>query len=230
MASTLMRSCLDEPNALLGNIEGAHRVHGWPTPLRILNASLSDGAVFPIAALNDIGDPNPYVRDVLSNAIADTGFWEVHHPDELLRFSTSPFSTSGGKQTLATAPTPRTMLDIGAQIGFYSLSFARLGYRVVAIEPMHQNVLALQASCCLNPDFGRRITVIQTAAVSQSHQHGRSCAVYSPFKANDVGNGKLECVNKSGAMQCSRRHNGMTVPANFTYFFVRRRLPQSRII
>ena len=99
--------------------------------------------------------------------------------------------------------------------------------RVFAVEPMTQNVLAMNASICLNaPHLRERLTILPAAVVGSRQRHG-SCAVYSPFRpANDFGNGKLECVNRSGASQCDRRHNGATIQSNFTYFFHYRRFCQ----
>ena len=91
---------------------------------------------------------------------------------------------------------------------------------------MTQNILALETSLCLNNRLRDRVSVIQTAMVNPLQQRGGSCAVFSPFRPdNDVGNGKLECVNKTRS-QCSRKHNGAVLHANFTYFFHYRRFCQ----
>lgn len=248
--------CLEAPNALLGNIEGAHRVHGWSVPLRTVKTLLG----LEMAILNPIGEPSPYVHDVQSNALRDQRAWESSDP-------VSAIAAAAGLPN----PTPTddlrrpVFLDIGAQLGYSSLAFAARGYRcafnthahtrrcrivpgsnvrrpehhtdsehvypgsmhsVFAIEPMTQNVLAMNASLCLNAPLRPRVTLLQAAAVGARQQPG-SCAIYSPFRpANDFGNGKMECVNRSGASQCARKHNGETIRANFTYFFHYRRFCQ----
>ena len=213
----MLAACLKEPNEALRNIEGAHRVHGWPTPLKVVNVTLSGSEMLPLVVMNDIGEPKPYVRDVVSNALAETGTWEITKVADI--------ATAAG----LSLPDGGTFLDVGAQLGVYSMA-AAIGlpaYRVIAIEPMQQNIVAFAASRCLHPEAGARIEVLQTAAVApRQRQHASSCAVFSPFKGNDVGNGKLECVNRSGAAQCSRRHEGKTISANFTYFFHYRRFCQ----
>ena len=42
-----------------------------------------------------------------------------------------------------------TFIDIGANLGYYSLLFIASGYKVYAIEPFGANRRALQASLCL---------------------------------------------------------------------------------
>lgn len=50
-------------------------------------------------------------------------------------------------------------LDIGANLGTFSLSIASAGYKAVAVEPMHTNEIALRASVCAN-DMSDSITII----------------------------------------------------------------------
>jgi len=56
-------------------------------------------------------------------------------------------------------------LDIGANIGYYSLLFATKGKKVVAIEPVIENVALLNLTSVLNPDLS--ISVLH-AAVSDN--------------------------------------------------------------
>lgn len=116
-----MNSCLDAANAFLGNIEGAHRVHGWSQPVRAIRTT----AGFDMAVLNPIGEPKPYVQDLQSNALRDKAAWESIDP-------VSAIAAAAGlpppPQPLA-AGTRGTFLDIGAQLGYSSLAFASRGYR-----------------------------------------------------------------------------------------------------
>lgn len=110
--------CLAAANAELGNIEGAHRVHGWPVPLRVVNTT----SAFPMAALSDIGEP-PYVFDAVSTQLHDVGTWEIRSPEDL--------AAAAG----VALPSPRSrgvFLDVGAQLGYFSLMFASHGFRVRA--------------------------------------------------------------------------------------------------
>ena len=216
-----MHPCLASAHEALANLEGAHRVHGWGTPMRVVNVSVQPGRVLRMAVFNSIGEP-AYVHDVVSSTLAKEGIWESADPTSL--------ATAAGLEALPGSAEPGLFLDVGAGVGFHALAFASIGYRVLAIEPMTQNVLALAATSCLNADALRgnerrgTIRVSQTAAVGPSHARGRgTCAVLSPFRANDFANGQLECTNRSGAAPCSRKHNGATIHSNFTYFFHHRR-------
>ena len=209
-------TCLEPPIGVLTNLEGAHRVHGWSTPLAVSNAS----DIGLIVTLNSIGNPKPYVHDVASTTLRSCGCWEFCNPVDTLR-------KAAGLDLLPHG----TFLDVGAQLGYFSLAFASYGFRVLAIEPMLQNVLALKASACLHtPGAGSRIRVYQTAIVGPSQTRG-TCAVLSPWRgvSNDFSNGLLECVNRSHrsfGRQCSRKHEGKTLLSNFTYFFHYRRFCQ----
>ena len=189
--------------------------------MRVVNVSVQPGRVLRMAVFNSIGEP-AYVHDVVSSTLAKEGIWESADPTSL--------ATAAGLEALPGSAEPGLFLDVGAGVGFHALAFASIGYRVLAIEPMTQNVLALAATSCLNADALRgnerrgTIRVSQTAAVGPSHARGRgTCAVLSPFRANDFANGQLECTNRSGAAPCSRKHNGATIHSNFTYFFHHRR-------
>ena len=209
-----MADCLESANAILGNLEGAHRVHGWPVPLRVTNVSFG-GVQAQLATLAGIGEPHPYVHDAVSSSLMTTGGGEILDPQEI--------ATAANRA--APLPSEGTFLDVGAQLGFYSFAFAKRGYRVIAIEPMLHHTLAMEASRCLNMPWAGRITILHTAALRPAQLSG-SCAVMSPWKSNNHGDGKLECTRTRGASQCQRRHNGQIISSNFTYFFHYRRFCQ----
>ena len=210
-------ACLESGNAVLGNLEGAHRVHGWLVPLRVANVSLGAGVQAQLATLSGIGGTHPYVQDPVSTSLWSTGSWEIFDPLEL--------ATAAGRSSFPVTGTEGMFLDVGAQLGFYSFAFASRGYRVIAIEPMLHLTLAMEASKCMNRPLAPRITVLHAAALSPAQLSG-SCAIMSPWKANNHGDGKTECVQTHGVSQCQRRHNGQIISSNFTYFFHYRRFCQ----
>ena len=57
-------------------------------------------------------------------------------------------------------------VDIGANLGFYSLLFAHYGYDVLAIEPMRHNVRLINMSLCFSPELRARVTVVNAALAS----------------------------------------------------------------
>merc|ERR1719436_1287957 len=90
-------------------------------------------------------------------------------------------------------PSNGTFLDIGANLGYYSLLFAHKGYKVIAVEPMTRNRRAIEASLCLNPDLRGRVTVIPAALVAPDEVAGRHCVIRSTNLAANIGNGYLKC-------------------------------------
>jgi hypothetical protein len=51
-------------------------------------------------------------------------------------------------------------LDIGSNLGIFTLSAAAHGFQVIAFEPMYSNQLANRLSACANPRMHRRVTLI----------------------------------------------------------------------
>ena len=69
--------------------------------------------------------------DVVSNALTAWGAWEVKHP--------STMEESAGVPPGTIPPPPGVFLDVGANIGHHSLTFAQAGYHVVGsiVPPGH---------------------------------------------------------------------------------------------
>lgn len=78
-------------------------------------------------------------NDVVSDQVCKLGYWEL--------------------QDASSLGPPGNALDIGANIGYYSLFLARTGWTVSAFEPTEQNLALFNASLCRNPDLASRITV-----------------------------------------------------------------------
>ena len=126
-------------------------------------------------------------KDWVSNMIVWNGFWEIRGPSEFL---------NGLAGTVKHARLPRpggTFLDIGANIGYYSLLFADRGDRVIAIEPLFRNRAAIQATLCLNPDLRARVRIVAAALGTRADvANGVSCTMRPQVQRN-LGNGMLEC-------------------------------------
>ena len=118
--------------------------------------------------------------DLVSHEIATRGYWELRYPNQLLEFA-------GESSRL---PTTGTFLDIGANLGFYSLLFAQHGYDVLAVEPMLLNRKAIAASLCANPSLAARITLLPLALGTRGTEKIR-CVVRADDR--NAGNGKLSC-------------------------------------
>lgn len=79
--------------------------------------------------------------DIVSQSICNTGTWELSLHD----------IQSLGK--------PGRALDIGANVGFYTLVLAASGWNVTAFEPMAANTALIQASLCKNPALKPRVSL-----------------------------------------------------------------------
>jgi len=125
--------------------------------------------------------------DIVSDAIRKSGTWETH-PWKALK----PYMSAG-----------TIFVDIGANIGWYTLNLAR-HHNVVAFEPFASNLALLNASLCANPLLKTRVSVMA---------HGLSdtatrCDLYQVPSVNfgdtvsacdgDGGQGKREGLEKAG--------------------------------
>jgi len=122
--------------------------------------------------------------DIVSSFIAKNGYWEIRSPEDMV---------PPAMREKVSLPEKGTMLDIGANIGDYTLLFASKGYDVIAVEPMTRNREALQASLCLNPEFKERVKVVPAALVAPDEVAGRRCIIRSTNTKINIGNGFLKC-------------------------------------
>jgi len=76
-------------------------------------------------------------------------------------------------KTLEASKGQATFVDVGADIGAYTVPVARAGFQVVAFEPMPFHRTALQRSLCMNPDAGSRVMLL---AVAMTDAEGE-CAI-----------------------------------------------------
>jgi len=124
-------------------------------------------------------------NDWVSDIIAWHGMWEMKGPSAFLNGLARPSKDVG-------LPRPGgTFLDIGANVGYYTLMFADRGDRVIAIEPLARNRAAIRATLCLNPDLVSRVRIV-AAALGTSTESGWQC-VMRPQVQRNRGNGVLEC-------------------------------------
>ena len=92
----------------------------------------------------------------------------------------------------ALADTPRGLVvDVGANLGYFSLMAAALGHDVIAFEPMGRNMAKLQASVAANPHFDARITLYQNAVSSQSS----GAVSLQPTHPTNQGNGRMRAAD-----------------------------------
>lgn len=84
-----------------------------------------------------------------------------------------------------------TVVDIGANIGWYTMVIASCGVNVVSFEPMEPNLNLLRRSLCVaSPEIQDRVTLFGHG-LSEKEQ---TCFQY--VKRSNSGNGHTRCVEK----------------------------------
>lgn len=91
-------------------------------------------------------------QDAVSNSILHSGSWESGTSDMLLD------TVQKACNRLSIPKEDAIFLDIGANIGWYSLLFAAAGYPVISFEPMQANEQLFRRSICSNSGFQQRLT------------------------------------------------------------------------
>merc|ERR1719253_652739 len=130
--------------------------------------------------------------DPVSNTICQTGFWEHGDPTNL-------GVPSGSNQ----------LLDIGANVGWYTFMFAQNGYNVLAVEPMTANRALINATMCKNPELSSKITVVAAALTDKVDKPGQKCSIFS---ANiNLGDGLVACGDQQIAEMRNKAHNNAQI-------------------
>eukprot|EP01012_Entosiphon_sulcatum_P009811 TRINITY_DN15630_c0_g1_i2.p1 TRINITY_DN15630_c0_g1~~TRINITY_DN15630_c0_g1_i2.p1 ORF type:complete len:199 (-),score=30.94 TRINITY_DN15630_c0_g1_i2:416-991(-) len=112
-------------------------------------------------------------RDIVSTEIISTGMWDV-------------VKTRAIEKVLSNS-SAALFVDVGANIGWFSLFAASLGRQVIAIEPMFANVQLLNASLCLNPTLQQHIILHNIAAGAST----KNCHLLSD--SDNFGDGWVDC-------------------------------------
>jgi len=131
--------------------------------------------------------------DIVSKSFADKGFWEISDPSQMVPLQ---------MRDKVSLPAKGTLLDIGANIGDYTMLFASQGYNVIAVEPMTRNRAAMQATLCLNPEFKKRVTIVGAALVAPDEVAGKRCVIRSTNYEINIGNGFLTCGAEADVKPC----------------------------
>lgn len=133
-------------------------------------------------------------NDIVSSSIFHKGYWEITNPEDML-----PPAMTGH----VAFPPSGTFLDIGANLGYFSLLFASRGYNVIAVEPMTRNRQAIEASLCLNPAFKSRMQIVSAALVAPDEVAGKRCVIKSTNYHMNIGNGFLTCGSTAEVAPCN---------------------------
>ena len=157
--------------------------------------------------------------DMVSKVVRNTGAWEpkISSPQALLELAARiigrPIALHG--QT--------TFLDIGSNLGYFTLQFAHAGWDVLAVEPMSHNRNALELSMCVSAGASAqtvgdgfrasdKIRLISAALTSPAAASidGGACILRSD--AANLGNGHLTCGAQARPCHESERAMCEAVP------------------
>lgn len=134
------------------------------------------------------GDQPGVVVDQVSNAIARDGMWEEDVSRHLLQLSeTNPRRNPEGNVNV---------LDIGANIGWFTLLFAARGFTLWSVEPFDANLRLLRLSICLNQNFAERIHLIPYGLHTKTTQ----CSLFQRRDKN-IGDTSAVCSDDPTAME-----------------------------
>jgi len=81
------------------------------------------------------------------------------------------------------------ILDIGSNVGWYTLFFGKLGYKILAFEPSDVNMYILRKNFCLNQDLN--ITLIKKGLYTEE----KKCDFY--ISRGNIGDGWVFCDKNS---------------------------------
>jgi FkbM family methyltransferase len=134
--------------------------------------------------LNKIFDMYVYKReDTVSMAISKRRSWEGRETQKLINalnyYSSLKNITNDNIY----------ILDIGSNVGWYTLFLGKLGYNILAFEPSDVNVYILRKSFCLNQDLN--ITLIKKGLYTEEKQ----CDFY--ISRGNIGDGWVFCDKNS---------------------------------
>lgn len=100
-----------------------------------------------------VHDSNEKDRDIVSKNVGMFGKWEPEETQAMLdRLETV-------EKTFDLRREEVFLLDVGANIGWFSLNAAAAGYSVISFEPMASNLEALRRTLCGAPGLQSRVTL-----------------------------------------------------------------------
>ncbi|KAI8477232.1 MAG: S-adenosyl-L-methionine-dependent methyltransferase [Monoraphidium minutum] len=130
-------------------------------------------------------------NDIVSNFLkGEMHSWEATEVKEMFYAMRAPVPTSpeDAKDPSKWRPSsPPFVLDIGANIGWFTLNAAAAGGRVAAFEAMGNNVLLVRSSLCANPWLNERVALYATGLGTKRS----TCSIISD--AANRGDGHTIC-------------------------------------
>ncbi|CDW85353.1 UNKNOWN [Stylonychia lemnae] len=117
--------------------------------------------------------------DIISYVIFETNSWEDHNSIQIVN-ALKKISIQYPDYKIA-------LLDIGANLGWFTFMAASLDYNVIAFEPLDQNYKAIEYAMCLNQNVSNLIQLEKFALGAKNE----TCNLYS--QPQNTQNGIIRC-------------------------------------
>ena len=117
-------------------------------------------------------------NDIVSTSLLKSGYWEADHVEAIEMYHT-------GKGL--SLPSRKRYIDVGGNLGYFSLLAASKGYDVTTVEAMKENAYLFNVSLCANPALAKRVNLHHTAVGAES----RECFIVS--ESNNKADGHINC-------------------------------------
>ena len=131
-------------------------------------------------------------NDVVSKLISYARNWEATSTNYLIK------SLDYYSQKKKLSKNDITILDIGANVGWYSFYFSKMGYELISFEVSHTNDYILKKTFCLNQDS--KVTIINKGIGFKEEK----CLLQ--HEPNNVGNGIILCGDNYQMSINSKEH------------------------
>ncbi len=118
-------------------------------------------------------------KDFVSKTISGKGFYEINETRHIIS------SLEYYSNRMNISKNNIYILDIGANIGWYSLMLGKIGYNVLSFEPSNWNYYILRKNYCLNKNTN--MIFINKGLDTEE----KNCDLYHPL--NNIGNGFTFC-------------------------------------
>jgi len=145
-------------------------------------------------------------HDVVSNYISDGQNWESTDTRNII-------NALNYYSSLKNIPNDNIyIIDIGANVGWYTFFLAKYGYQILSFEASVLNNYILKKNFCLNPNLN--IILINKGLFTEE----KKCDYY--FQSDNIGNGMIQC-DKNGTASFEFTKSGevyLTKLSNYVEF------------
>ena len=149
-------------------------------------------------------------NDIVSNTISDNHHYEKDETYNIL----DGLNFYSKKKNLINNNI--YIIDVGGNVGWYTLILGKLGYNLVTFEPLKMNYYILNKNYCLNKEIN--VTLINKGLFPEE----KRCYIYSP--GNNIGDGITNCNGKILENSVNNGEIILTKLSNYMSYFENKNL------